>query len=124
MLGRVIRRFGLDTYVGGSYRQVGDLVSDEQDVLVDRGVRFSPCAYAFLGGRTNELNEEGILGVHQFRTRDGDSGEGAAQVTEAILADYIDEMGAHRRLHIQGDTLWETITTSWREGRVFQFEGA
>jgi hypothetical protein len=84
-------------HVGGSYRQVGDLGSDE-NVLVDRGVCFSACAYAFLGGRIRELNEEGILGVHQFRTRDGDSGEGAAQVTEAILADYIDEMGANRRL--------------------------
>jgi hypothetical protein len=97
MLGRVIRKFGLDTYVGGPYKEVKN-VRGYTDTLVERGLCLSACAYAFMGGRTRELADGGILGVHQFQTRDGDSGEGSAQLTVAILSAYLEEMGIDRAL--------------------------
>jgi hypothetical protein len=96
-LGRLIRSLGLDTFIGGPYRQAKTLGGDA-DVLVDQAVCLSACAYAFMGGRIRELTDHGLLGVHQFRTLGGDAGEGAAQLTVAILAEYLSEMGIDRKV--------------------------
>jgi hypothetical protein len=96
-LGRLIRRFGLDTFVGSPYRQA-KTPNGDADVLADQALCLSACVYAFMGGRIRELTDHGFLGVHQFRTLGGDAGEGIAQVTVAILADYLSEMGIDRRL--------------------------
>ena len=97
-LGRLIRKYGLDTVVGGPYVENEPNNPVEQRVVVKAGICFSACVYAFLGGQTRELSNPGTLGVHQFRGAKEDSGEVVAQVTTAMLAEYLDEMGVDRKL--------------------------
>jgi hypothetical protein len=96
-LGYLIRQAKLDTFVGGPYTELVK-VGQPYKTLVDNGICFSACAYAFLGGQIRELHEDGRYAVHQFYGRRKDAGESAAQVTTAVLAQYLDDMGVDRRL--------------------------
>jgi hypothetical protein len=96
-LGLLVRKFRLDTFVGGPYEKFVE-IGRPYAVLVNRAVCYSACVYAFLGGVTRELKKGGQLGVHQFRGIRGDTGEASAQITTTVLANYIDAMGVDRRL--------------------------
>lgn len=96
-MGHMIRQAGLDTFVGGPYEQFIKLGIPYQ-TLVKNGGCVSACAYAFLGGVSREVSEGGKYGVHQFAGSRKDTGEGSAQVTSTVLANYLDDMGVDRRL--------------------------
>lgn len=100
-LGRIIREFGLDTYVGGKYVSFEGFDADGYDdirTLVINGVCFSACSYSFMGGSSREIGKGGSLGVHQFYSEGGNSDESNTQLTMTVLATYLDEMGVDRRL--------------------------
>ena len=99
-LGRAIREFGYDTFVGDIYRdwltftKDGRIESSER-VLSLRPVCASACTYAFLGGKQRKLDDNARLGVHQFRSTSGDTGESSAQSTLSIVSRYVREMGVN-----------------------------
>ncbi len=100
-LGRLIRARGLDTYVGGPYEAFEGLAGPAREdtrTLARRGICFSACAYAFLGGVSREINEGGSYGVHQFYSGGRPLGDASTQVTMTVLASYLDEMGDRRLL--------------------------
>lgn len=96
-LGLAIRKADLDTVVGGPYEKFVRL-NEPYAVLVQKAICYSACAYAFFGGVTRELRDRGDLGVHQFRGARGDAGEASAQLTVAVLANYLDRMGVDRKV--------------------------
>jgi hypothetical protein len=95
-LGRLIREAGLDTYVGGPYLEFVRM-GEPPLVLAQRGICFSACAYAFLGGVSRTLGEPGRLGLHQFAGSTGNIGDSGTQFMMTELAAYLDEMGVDRR---------------------------
>ncbi len=100
-LGRLIRARGLDTYVGGPYESFEGFSGPAREktrTLARRGICFSACAYAFLGGVSREINEGGSYGVHQFYSGGRPLGDSTTQVAMTVLASYLDEMGVDRRL--------------------------
>lgn len=100
-LGFVIRARGLDTYVGGPYEAFEGFAGPAREItrtLARRGICFSACAYAFLGGVSRELNEGGNYGVHRFYSGGRPLGDATTQVAMTILSSYLDEMGVDRRL--------------------------
>jgi hypothetical protein len=102
-LGYIIRSLIFDTYVGGPYNsahlnQSNGQFNESIVTIVAKGVCLSACAYAFLGGVSRHLDAGGQLGVHQFSGGAKDVGQSAAQVTTAVLAQYLDDMGVDRKL--------------------------
>lgn len=100
-LGRLIRARGLDTYVGGPYEALmgfSEPAGEDIRSLVKQGICFSACAYAFLGGVSREITEQGRYGVHQFYSGGRPMGDATTQVAMTVLASYLDEMGVDRRL--------------------------
>lgn len=99
-LGRIIRRLGLPTVVGGKYESAkwDDRGRVIERIEVPSGECSSACVYAFLGGVDRSVEVDGALGLHQFRGVDGDGGEGRAQVAMTAIAAYLDEMDVDRRL--------------------------
>jgi len=95
-LGRLIRAAGLDTHVGGPYLEAQG-IGQPPEILVQRAACVSACAYAFLGGVSRSLGEKGLLGLHQFFSRDGDIGDSPTQVMMTVLGGYLDQMGVDRR---------------------------
>ena len=95
-LGRLIRAAGLDTHVGGPYLEAQG-IGRPPEVLVQRAACVSACAYAFLGGVSRSLGENGLLGLHQFFSREGDIGDSPTQVMMTVLGGYLDQMGVDRR---------------------------
>jgi hypothetical protein len=71
---------------------------DSPTLLAKEGICFSACAYAFLGGVGREVGENGIYGVHQFRSLNGMFKESDTQVAMTVLATYLDEMSIDRKL--------------------------
>jgi hypothetical protein len=67
-------------------------------LIVDRGICFSACAYAFLGGTGRQIGKTGLYGIHQFKSVLGNSSESNVQVTMTVLANYLDEMGINRKM--------------------------
>lgn len=96
-MGYIIRKAGLDTFVGGPYEEEWARPY-KFTTLVRNGSCFSACAYAFLGGVIRELNDAGRYGVHQFAGAKKDTGQDAAQTITAVLANYLDDMGVDRKL--------------------------
>jgi len=96
-LGRLIRRHGYNTGVGGPYTEVVEVFKNEK-TLVDTGRCFSACAYAFFGGVGRVVDEDGQLGLHQLSGVNGQLREGDVQVVMALLGQYVDEMGLDRRI--------------------------
>jgi hypothetical protein len=95
-MGKMIRRLGLNTLVGGKYKAIGKALHS-QVTTVNNGVCYSACAYAFLGGVGRRVMESGSFGVHQFYGAKKDS-EASAQVTMTLLAEYLNAMGVGREL--------------------------
>jgi hypothetical protein len=76
-------------------------VKQPDKILVEQGICFSACAYAFLGGVTREIDTKGLFGLHQFRSQrsnKNDKGEASTQIAVALLAQYLDEMGIDRKV--------------------------
>lgn len=71
---------------------------DSPTLLAKEGICFSACAYAFLGGVGREVGENGIYGVHQFRSRNGMFKDSDTQIAMTVLATYLDEMSIDRKL--------------------------
>jgi hypothetical protein len=71
---------------------------DSPTLVSKEGICFSACAYAFLGGAGREVGENGIYGVHQFRSRTGSFRESDTQIAMTVLATYLDEMVVDRKL--------------------------
>lgn len=97
-LGLMIRRRGLDTYVGGEY--VSFVFKNNKEVyrtIVEESACFSACAYAFLGGTSRRIASDKAFGVHQFYSKQ-DGGESRAQISLTVLANYLDEMGVDRKV--------------------------
>src|SRR6266498_4586744 len=95
-MGKMIRRLGLNTLVGGKYKAIGKALHS-QVTTVNNGVCYSACAYAFLGGVGRRVTESGTFGVHQFYGAQKDSAA-SAQVTMTLLAEYLNVMGVGREL--------------------------
>jgi len=87
-LGRLIRARGLDTYVGGPYEAFEGFAGPAREInrtLTQRGICFSACAYAFLGGVSREIHEGGSFGVHQFYSGGRPLGDATTQVAMTTL---------------------------------------
>ncbi len=95
-MGKMIRRFGLNSLVGGQYKTIGK-DCNSQVATVKSGICYSACAYAFLGGVGRRVMEDGAFGVHQFYGAQKNS-EATAQVTMTLLGEYLNEMGVDRSL--------------------------
>lgn len=101
-MGYIIRKARLDTCLNGPYEQM--INAYKSTTLAEKGMCFSACAYAFLGGVVREigadgpLEEDGLYGVHRFAGRGSDLGEEPTQVMTSLLANYISDMGVDRKL--------------------------
>lgn len=62
-LGRMIRASGATTSIGKTQSMADDLASYEE---TSPGVCASACAFAFMGGVERWVDDESLLGVHQF----------------------------------------------------------
>jgi hypothetical protein len=107
-LGEAIRKHGLNTYVGGIYRNA------QRDVqnLMEYGECDSACVWVFAGGVRRTLDSEaGTIGVHQFAPAKPEAGDGAvAQYLMVVVGRYLDEMGVNRGvLDVAALTAPETI---------------
>ncbi len=92
-LGRVLRNYEMSTYVG-SPPSNGERFSSKP------GVCYSACAMAFLGGRFRFGSlDASRFGVHRFSFQDSkESDVDLAQITSAIIVNYIKEMGVRTEL--------------------------
>jgi hypothetical protein len=85
-LGRVIRKYGLNTNVAAK---------DERATAAC----MSACTLAFLGGKFRFVGSKAYYGVHRFFfTTRGTDDVGAAQVISALVTNYIREMGVDPNL--------------------------
>jgi hypothetical protein len=104
-LGRIIRKLGMNT-------SVGKTIPDGQWYRTEKGVCYSACAYAFLGG-VRRLAETGEYGVHQFYTDallQNPDGKvftpidfSIQQATTGLILNYVMEMGASAELVIEAN---------------------
>ena len=104
-LGRLIRRLGMAT-------SVGKTVPEERFYKTDKGICYSACAYAFLGGVRRFVNA-GEFGVHQFFTDallQDPNGKifsptdfSLQQTIAGLLLSYVIEMGASAELVIEAN---------------------
>ena len=101
-LGRLIRSRKLDTLLAPGYaEELRDNTLPEGyrvRVVAKEVVCASACTLAFIGGSVRALEEDAMLGVHQFSTATGAMNESASQVTVTALASYVTEMGVDRRM--------------------------
>jgi len=87
-LGRVFRKFQLNTDVGIRISSKGD------DFSFSAGECYSACAYAYLGGQFRFLNKGSRFGVHRFYATNPAYGDmDTAQITSAHILAYLREMG-------------------------------
>jgi hypothetical protein len=124
-LGRLIRRYGLTTYVGGPYDE--DTSGPEPVRLVDHGECLSACVWVFAGGVTRTYREPGVIGVHQFYGVEKEHAESEAQTTMVYLGQYLEQMGVDRKLLDLGATVpsseMRTVTLAQAQGwRLDNFE--
>jgi hypothetical protein len=83
-LGRLIRRFGFDTYVGQES-------SEEFKHLP--GQCYSACVLAFVGGRYRYDTPSSKIGVHRFYTESTTNADmDIAQILSATITNYLTEM--------------------------------
>lgn len=83
-LGMAIRELGMNTTIG----------STDYSPLEC----FSACAYAFLGGQYRHIPDGGRYGLHQFKGLTKEISEAESKKIRAILLQFLDMMGADRRL--------------------------
>jgi hypothetical protein len=83
-LGKVIREVGLATYVG---------VKGDNSHSIVKGVCYSACTLAFIGGEYRYISKESEYGVHRFYFADkGDQHADVAQIVSAAVVQYIRDM--------------------------------
>jgi hypothetical protein len=102
-LGRVIRRYGLDTCMAREYSSErlssGGILNVEEVIEAAHPVCASACVLAFMGGVNRTIGEFAEIGVHQFTVAYGALGDySSAQITQTLIALYLDEMGISRTL--------------------------
>jgi hypothetical protein len=93
-IGRVIRKYGLVTYVGQNRKE------DEKSLP---GHCLSACALSFLGGSYRFVENGSIYGVHRFYNNRSPSSQDMdmAQIISAAVSSYIREMGVEAELFDQ-----------------------
>ncbi len=80
-IGRIIRKLGLDTYLGKSERWTNP-------------VCFSACTLLYTGGRFRYFKQGASFGVHRFHSIIRDSnGADHAQIIDGMVVSYLAEMG-------------------------------
>lgn len=104
-LGRVIRNAGMIT-------SIGKTVPEGNWHTTSKGVCYSACAYAFLGGKSR-LAQQGEYGIHQFYTdallKDptgkvlSPADFSAQQSITGLLLSYVIEMGASAELVVEAN---------------------
>lgn len=98
-LGRMIREQGLITRVAAYEQRARG--AEYWDPREEPGICMSACALAFLGGEDRHLNENSVLGFHQFSSTGNSTGQFAdiyttettTQIIAGIVHDYIETMG-------------------------------
>lgn len=89
-LGRVIRKNGLNTYVG-QFSSTSSFAGAEYC--------YSACALAFLGGEYRYLVAGSVYGVHRFFWEGHTNNDAAiAQIISAAVVEYISSMGVDTKL--------------------------
>lgn len=87
-LGRIIRKYGLNTDVGSQTER------SNKGITYGPGECYSACTYAYLGGEFRYMTAGSHFGVHRFyahKTSEGNMDE--AQITSAQIVSYVREMG-------------------------------
>lgn len=79
-MGMLLRRLGLDSAVTSKMKC------------------FSACAYTFIGGSTRTVAPGGLIGVHQFYSKDGMGSVEEGQQAQATLVRYVRDMGVSESL--------------------------
>lgn len=83
-LGKIIREAGLATYVG---------VKGDDSHSIVKGVCYSACTLAFIGGEYRYISKDSEYGVHRFYFTDkGDQHADVAQILSAAVVQYIRDM--------------------------------
>ena len=91
-LGRIIRKYGLNTSIGQSD-------PSQNNVGIKPGYCYSACATAFLGGVFRYWNEGSVYGVHRFFSNvHSDKDADTAQIVSAALVEYIRSMGVNTKI--------------------------
>src|SRR5665811_186942 len=112
-LGRVIRSLGMTTSIGKTRPdESAPTAAGGYSHMIEKGVCYSACAYAFLGG-VKRLAESGEYGVHQFFTdallKDPDGKVfspvdfSVQQTITGLLLAYVLEMGASPELVVEAN---------------------
>jgi hypothetical protein len=100
-LGEMIRKLRIITYVGGPYREAVYPPGQPPDSmsLVEHGRCMSACVYVFAAGRLRIYDaDEGVIGIHRFHGPVTDEAQDHAQVVQAGLSAYLEEMGVDRKM--------------------------
>lgn len=93
-LGRVIRKYGLNT-------SVGKLLSNG-DHSEDGALCYSACTLAFLGGEFRYFSDDASFGVHRFYSdQPAEDAEAMAQVASAAIITYLAEMGTETDFFVE-----------------------
>lgn len=88
LLGRVIRKHGLNTSVGKRKPAAKEAWESSP------GVCFSACALAYVGGKFRYLSSSSRYGVHRFYFSKNEAADAdLAQVVSAAIVNYLREMG-------------------------------
>jgi hypothetical protein len=94
-LGRELRALKLDTRAVRRFTEYVRTGSDHQERVVLRDAKcLSACVYAFIGGNRRAVEDDGVLGIHQFRSPAlRETAESDAQALTASLSLYVQSMG-------------------------------
>ena len=125
-LGRVIRSLGMNT-------SIGKTMPNDRWHKTEKGVCFSACAYAFLGG-VQRLVRAGEYGVHQFFTdallKDPNgkvfspADFSVQQTVTGLLLSYVIEMGASAELVVEANKTPPTEMAVLTQERLTNFRVA
>lgn len=83
-IGKIIREHQFNTSIGKV---------DKASSLVEEGVCFSSCVFAFSGGKYRYMNDKDVIGVHRFyRDYSKQTDLEEAQVVSAVIINFLQEM--------------------------------
>lgn len=93
-IGRAIRRAELTTNVGAKTAP-----KEFGSVSYEKGICFSACAFALLGGKFRYVSTSARYGVHRFYSSQKTANESdVAQIMSAAITSYLVEMGVSTKL--------------------------
>lgn len=126
-LGRMIRKLGMRTSIGKT------ALDDSGHHIITKGVCYSACAYAFLGGVSRSV-EGDEYGVHQFFTdallKDPNGKVlspvdfSVQQTVTGLLLSYVIEMGASAKLVVEANKTPPTKTYLLSKNQLMEFRVA